>query len=440
MRLSKAGALMSLAAFLMWAGINGTAWGQQGAEQHLRRGLQLLQSGATAAAIAELQTAVQLRPESPEARYHLGRALFAAGRAEESVTHLQAALERVQDAGPVQFLLGQVWLQLGDFAAARDALEAAERSRPGYPPIHFYRAELCYRMGDVQAALERLASLSNEALRWSVPRARAGVIALEAGQAAEAVNWFREALKLAPDDATLWTRLGSALVAAQQAREAVDAYRRAVELAPERQVSRMALAMQLLSLQENEAALAALDGVLATSPKHGVAHYQRAKLLSQQGKKTAALEELQVAFPDLEERAASGQAQRQAGGRHPNLAEARGLQVELLGELGRAAEAEEVARALVASEPWYPEGHFLFGNLLLRRGESSGEEQLRRFKALSDAREHRQLGDYYRQQVDAPQLARREYEAALVADPQDRDSLLWLAALHRATGEVKEPG
>ena len=117
------------------------------AEQHLQRGVELLEAGHLAEAIDELQHAVALQPGDARAQYQLGRALSTAGRQTAAAEHLRAALENTDEPGAVHFLLGQVLLETGDLEAAHVSLEEAASSRPAYPPIDFYRAELCTASG-----------------------------------------------------------------------------------------------------------------------------------------------------------------------------------------------------------------------------------------------------------------------------------------------------
>ena len=69
------------------------------AEQHLQRGVELLEAGHLAEAIDELQHAVALQPGDARAQYQLGRALSTAGRQTAAAEHLRAALENTDEPG-----------------------------------------------------------------------------------------------------------------------------------------------------------------------------------------------------------------------------------------------------------------------------------------------------------------------------------------------------
>lgn len=401
----------------------------------LQRGLQLLESGEALRAVSELEAAVAQQPENVEARYHLGRALMTAGRAREAVPHLEIALQGTPDPGPVQFLLAQVWLQLEELEAAGAALAAAAASRPGYAPIDYYRAELCYRLGRVESAQQGFAAVARLTPEWDMPRVRSGMLALEQGQATAAIDWFQAALALNARNPPVWMRLASALVAEGQTEEAVQAYRRAVEEGPIFMPARIALVGQLNGLRDYDGMGEALDGIFAMQPDHPLGHYQLASLLSVQGENEKALAAVDTAVAGFDAQATG--AGVDDAERHTYRALSRGLRAQLLMELGRNDEAEAEARRVVASDPWYPDAHFVLGTLLVRRQDQEGRARLERFKELSDAREHRELADTNLRNDDL-ERARSEYALALAADPENSPSLIGMATVLRRTGAPAE--
>ncbi len=409
---------------------------RQDPEIHLQRGVELLEVMRVAEAIEQLETALLQRPRDLRIRYHLGRALLMAGRAEEAVAQLEVALDISPEPGPIHFLLGQVYLETGDFAAAKTALDTAAASRPDFLQIDFYRAELCYRVGQVSIAREKFEALIEIVPDWEAALVRAGTLALEQGDAAAAIRSLQAALEIAPENPLVWLRLGTALVDDDQAHEALAAYRKAVELAPSFPTALNAVAIQLINLDEHEQAMEALEAVLANDPEDGVMRYHRANLLSREGQHAAALEEIDEALADLR---APSDASAETVVDVFSLAKAIHLRADLLMKLDRREEAVEVLRDLVVSEPDYPEALYLLGNALARGGDrAAGIEFLKRFKTLSDAREHRQLGDQFRRLEKDPVRARSEFEDALEIIPDDPGSLLGLGAVQRETGEIQQ--
>jgi len=427
--------ILLLAAALAW-GAGATAQDSiQDFDQRLQRGLQLLESGQAESAVAELEAAVAQRPDSVEARYHLGRALVSAGRAREAVPHLEIAVQGLPDPGPVQFLLAQVWLQLEELEAAGEALTAAAASRPSYAPVAYYRAELCYRLGRLEEARQGFEAVAELTPAWEMPRVRSGMVALEQGDASAAIEWYRAALAMNERNPVLWMRLASALIADGQTDEATLAYSKAVEVGPRFMPARSALVGQFNSLRDYDRMRTALDGVFALQPNQPLGHYQLASLLSVQGSNEEALIAVNIAVAGFEAQAANAGVTETE--RHTYRALSRGLRAQLLMELGRNEEAEAEARRVVTSDPWYPDSHFVLGTILVRRRDPEGRAVLGRFKELSDAREHREIGDNLLRDDDLEGAA-VEYELALTADPSNSTALLGMATVQRRSGNNAE--
>jgi len=238
-------------------------------------------------------------------------------------------------------------------------------------------------------------------------------------------------------------RLASAYAASNQVEDAIEGYRRAVAARPRLLPPRVALITQLSRLQKHDELLEVIGGLLVSHPDNPLGHYQRAQVLSLRGETEAALADVEIAIRGFDDQAAELAATTEDSeeessdiGRHTYLTLAKGLRMQLLQKAGRDDEAEAVARELVETAPWYPEAHFVLGTLMLRNRDSAGREQMEVFKQLSDAREHRDLGDYYLEQVSDLGRAAAEYEAALASWAQDNASRIRLARTKRLQGEA----
>lgn len=418
--------------------VSSTVAAGQTAVDRLRRGLQMLEAGQETAAVQELRAAVALDGSSAEARYHLARALLAVGNAVEAEEHALAALERGAEEGPVRFLLAQVYLELTRWEEADAALREAASSRPGYAPISFYRGELCYRLGRVDGARALFEEAAETAPRWEAPRARLGVIALDEGEAETAIDRFREAIERSPNNPILWMRLATAYAALNDTAESLEAYRSATETGPRFIAAWRAYATQLQNLGENNKLPDVIEHMLDLQPGIPVALYLRATLEATAGDHEAALADVEAALEGFGAQRERVGAATEPEGRQGYDTAAAGLRAELLGNLGRTEEAEAVARHLIELDPDFPQAYFILGNILVRRRDEGGREPLTRFKTLTDAREHRDLGLYYLDMVDDPDRAEVEFDAALELEPYDGISLLGKARIARRRGELEQ--
>jgi tetratricopeptide (TPR) repeat protein len=120
-------------------------WDWTGAEQEIRRALELDPGGLSAhlhygyllvhlgrlgEAIREGQIAVQLDPLSSATRSALGRFLYRAHRYEEALPHLQRAVELEPQSIHANYRLGDLYAQLGRYD---EAIAAYERTRGEMP-------------------------------------------------------------------------------------------------------------------------------------------------------------------------------------------------------------------------------------------------------------------------------------------------------------------
>lgn len=156
----------------------------------------------------------------------------------------------VLEAAPVEarLTLARASLGLGDLEESRSLLEDAAAGAPRMREVHGQLAEVYRRLGlTEQAELARfrsrtfreeprtddpvLATLYAEGVssRWYILRGQGH---LAAGEPAEAIGSFEEAIGARPDDAHGWNQLGIALQADVQYEAAAAAHRRALELRP----------------------------------------------------------------------------------------------------------------------------------------------------------------------------------------------------------------
>jgi MSHA biogenesis protein MshN len=167
---------------------------QQRAENQYRRALDALEEGRTTEALERLQQALEIEPRHQAARETLVRLLLESNRADDAVRQLQLALER--DAAQPAMAMMLARLQLEKAGTAAPALATLMRSLPSAAGNAEYLAFLA-------AVLQR------------------------EQRYADSSGYYRQALRLAPQNSVWWMGLGISLQGDGHAADAGEAYSRA---------------------------------------------------------------------------------------------------------------------------------------------------------------------------------------------------------------------
>jgi Tfp pilus assembly protein PilF len=107
------------------------------AEARLLRGLIYKEQGLKAAAIPELQKAIELRPDLVEARVHLANYLLEAGNATEAAGLLEAALKYDSVNVLARLNLGDAYRLLGKTGDAQRELDWVVKTDPSVAQAHY---------------------------------------------------------------------------------------------------------------------------------------------------------------------------------------------------------------------------------------------------------------------------------------------------------------
>jgi tetratricopeptide (TPR) repeat protein len=168
-------------------------------------GIALLDLGRIADAVAQFEAAVRLQPENPVAQLNLGNACLRLGRAAEALEHGEAAVRLDPRNVDAKFNLG---------------LALVANGRPG-DALAYYGEVLRVQpdAADVRAALGNALRLLGDA-------------EVKRQNWAAAVDRYRQALAMTPDDFSACFYLANSLLMAGQVDDAVVQYRKALALHP----------------------------------------------------------------------------------------------------------------------------------------------------------------------------------------------------------------
>jgi tetratricopeptide (TPR) repeat protein len=198
-------------------------------------------------AAASFERALQLNPGDAATRVWLGEVYLAQGRAEEAEPLFADVLAREPQSVPAHFGAGRAALAKKAHAAAVRHLEQALVLEPKATASHYPLAMAYRRLGDPEKAEAHLRLqgdvriLPTDPLMKELdellqsPRAYdlRGGQALETGDWASAVAYFRKGLELAPDNPALRLRLGTALFQMGDARGALEQFEQVVRTTPQ---------------------------------------------------------------------------------------------------------------------------------------------------------------------------------------------------------------
>lgn len=165
------------------------------AESEYRQAVSLLQKGRAADAEKHLKAALKLSAEHPQSRELLAGLALHNGHWHEAQQTLEQGIEKVPAHYPFALLLARIQIEHGADQKALAVMEGSRQSGAGSADYMAFLAELYRR----------------------------------AGNHAEAIKAYTEAIKLNPQEGRSWVGMGISLEAAQDWKTAGDAYQRAIE-------------------------------------------------------------------------------------------------------------------------------------------------------------------------------------------------------------------
>ena len=170
-------------------------------------------AGRLPEAVAELETALRLKPDYEEAYNNLGFALNAEGRAGEAIAPLQVALRFRPDYADAHNNMGNALVNLpGRLPEAIAEYDEALRLKPDFVEAHNNLANALIRQGRTREAI-----VHYEKALWLRPdfveaHCNLANTLNEEGRTPEAIAHYEEALRLRPDSAAIHYYLAVSLL------------------------------------------------------------------------------------------------------------------------------------------------------------------------------------------------------------------------------------
>lgn len=207
------------------------------APTHRELGKVLEKMGDLPASKAEFEKAISLGDTQTDAQYQLARVLRRMGETESAKAKMRIAQDQknadIAHARSVSTAeMGDQAVGNGDPKRGIDFYREALSFDSNNPVIHFKLAMALDKINDTAA--ERTALLEAIKLQPNLPEAQnqLGFLAVHAGDASQAVTYFRAAVQSSPSYLPAWINLSATLASEAKWKEAQDAADRALQLDP----------------------------------------------------------------------------------------------------------------------------------------------------------------------------------------------------------------
>jgi tetratricopeptide (TPR) repeat protein len=252
---------------------------------------------------AAFARALELQPDDVPTLVRLGEARLDEGKPDAAEPLFAKALGLQPKSVAAQYGLGRVALAKQDYARAVTYLEKALSLDPLATIIH-YPLAMAYRgSGDQAKAQAHLAQRGTLALKPDDPLMAqvdamlhsaigyevSGADALDRGDWKAAAESFRKGIEVAPKEASLHHKLGTALALQDDGRGAVEEFERAIALDPSFSKAHYSLGVILASTGQPAAAIQRFQAALKSQPGYVEARLQLAHTLRRAGQPEASL-------------------------------------------------------------------------------------------------------------------------------------------------------
>jgi len=252
---------------------------------------------------AAFARALELQPDDVPTLVWLGDARLDEGKPDEAEPLFSKALGLQPRSVAAQYGLGRVALAKQDYARAVSYLEKTLSLDPRATIIH-YPLAMAYRgIGDQAKAQAHLAQRGTLAVKPDDPLMAqvdallhsaigyevSGADALDRGDWKAAAESFRKGIEVAPKEASLHHKLGTALALEGDGRGAVEEFERAIALDPSFSKAHYSLGVILASTGQPAPAIQHFQAALKSQPGYVEARLQLAHTLRRAGQPEASL-------------------------------------------------------------------------------------------------------------------------------------------------------
>lgn len=249
-------------------------------------GLAELKEGKLPDAISDIRKSLQLDPSARGAHLFLGIAEYQSSHPDEAVTDLERAIQENPNDEQAYTWLGIVELNMGQPEKAIEPLDRASELAPTDENVLDYRVQA--HLAVAKQSYQQLYKL--EPASWRLHQLNA-VIDAQAGEHQHAIDEYKLAINLAPNQPTLYEALGWEYRALNENDRAVEAFTEQLKLAPGNPIGMYNLGSSEVENGQSEDALPLLEHVVKIYSVPTQADYYLGRVLAAQGKYSEAADE-----------------------------------------------------------------------------------------------------------------------------------------------------
>jgi tetratricopeptide (TPR) repeat protein len=266
------------------------------ADVHYRRAMKALQQADLmqrranlALAREHLADCLRIWPDSAETHFQAARAARRAGDSEDARQHLDRAAKLGWVAEAIELEQALSRAQQGDVTSVERVL--ADFVEEGHPDKVLILEALAqgymrtYQLPHALACLHTLLQVQPDAVPALLWR---GQVRLLMGKADEALDDYRHALELDPEEDAARQKVGDLLLAAHKAAEALPHFVRLCQRRPDDAEAGLGRARCLLDLRRTKEAADLLDALVLAHPEHAAILRERGKVALDAGDAAAA--------------------------------------------------------------------------------------------------------------------------------------------------------
>lgn len=221
---------------------------------YLMKGRRASAAGQYQQAVADYQRATGFSPNFARAYVELGDANRQLARYDEAEKAFKRAIS-LEDESCASCGLGVVYWKTGRYVDAEKAFKRAAQLNPNDVCPYSWSGRMYYglrRYDEAVAVLQQEIRLSPNVNAYLF----LGNAYTYAGRPAEALNAYKQAIHLNPDEVMAYTQLGVAYECLKRYEDAIKAYQRAISLSPSEPMAHYGLARAYLAIGDKKAAFA----------------------------------------------------------------------------------------------------------------------------------------------------------------------------------------